>query len=142
MKPFFGSSRKMTSSYTRPQSGIKKERNRAPRKPRAREVLKRAASAEKLDPPPTPLISESALTPSQLLAANQAINSDQNVFVTGAAGVGKSYLLRFIIQQLQIKYPQAGEVAVTASTGFQKFSAPMFFSSCNFQELLLLTSRE
>jgi ATP-dependent DNA helicase PIF1 len=39
----------------------------------------------------------------------------QNAFLTGAAGVGKSYLLRYVIQELERRYP--GGVAVTAPTG-------------------------
>jgi ATP-dependent DNA helicase PIF1 len=37
------------------------------------------------------------------------------MFITGAAGTGKSFLLRFIIQELEKKYP--GETAITAPTG-------------------------
>ena len=41
----------------------------------------------------------------------------KNVFLTGAAGVGKSFLLRFVIQELKAKYPSEGSVAITAPTG-------------------------
>ena len=64
-----------------------------------------------------PLISADSLTPSQRDIAQRAIHTDGNVFLTGAAGVGKSYLLRFIIEQLKVKHPAAGAVAVTAPTG-------------------------
>lgn len=39
-----------------------------------------------------------------------------NVFVTGSAGTGKSYLLRYVIQELLTKHGDEG-VAVTAPTG-------------------------
>ena len=46
----------------------------------------------------------------------------QNVFITGSAGTGKSYLLNYIVQELKMKYEQesgsSGEsVFVTAPTG-------------------------
>lgn len=40
----------------------------------------------------------------------------KNVFFTGSAGTGKSYLLRTIIRRLKMRYGNSG-VAVTASTG-------------------------
>ena len=39
----------------------------------------------------------------------------ENIFLTGAAGTGKSFLLRHIIQELERRHP--GGVAVTAPTG-------------------------
>jgi len=45
-------------------------------------------------------------------------NNDKSVFITGPAGTGKSYLLRYITQQLKAKYAiDVRKVAVTASTG-------------------------
>jgi len=65
------------------------------------------------------------LTSKQRIIAERAIYGEQNIFLTGAAGVGKSYLLRFIIDKLTQLYasPVSNHsnscihVAVTASTG-------------------------
>jgi len=51
----------------------------------------------------------------------QHVISGKSVFVTGAAGTGKSILLRHIIHILQIAYPEQYEVAVTAPTGIASF---------------------
>ncbi|CAJ1452228.1 unnamed protein product, partial [Effrenium voratum] len=59
-------------------------------------------------------ISFQQLTPEQQTAATRAL-SGESLFLTGAAGTGKSFLLRYLIQELQELYP--GQVAVTASTG-------------------------
>ncbi|CAG8688472.1 15016_t:CDS:1, partial [Dentiscutata heterogama] len=40
----------------------------------------------------------------------------ESIFYTGSAGVGKSYLLRYLIKELKLKYPEKYNVAVTAST--------------------------
>jgi hypothetical protein len=48
--------------------------------------------------------------------ASTHILQGNNVFVTGSAGTGKSYLLRYVIQELLRKYGEEG-VAVTAPTG-------------------------
>mmetsp|Transcript_10593 Transcript_10593/g.15931 ORF Transcript_10593/g.15931 Transcript_10593/m.15931 type:complete len:573 (-) Transcript_10593:499-2217(-) len=64
-----------------------------------------------------PLISVESLTLSQRDVAERVIDTSENIFLTGAAGVGKSYLLRYIIEQLKLKYPAMGAVAVTAPTG-------------------------
>ncbi|UZP41376.1 hypothetical protein NXS19_009192 [Fusarium pseudograminearum] len=46
------------------------------------------------------------------------VNKNQSVFFTGAAGTGKSVLMRAIIKELKAKYAKDPErVAVTASTG-------------------------
>ena len=58
-------------------------------------------------------ISKEDLNEEQLIAAERAMNG-KSVFITGSAGTGKSYLLRYIIQQLQ---DSGKTVAVTASTG-------------------------
>ena len=45
-------------------------------------------------------------------------NNNKSVFITGPAGTGKSYVLRYIIQQLKAKHAvDLTKVAVTASTG-------------------------
>ena len=59
-------------------------------------------------------ISKEDLNEEQLTAAERAMNG-KSVFITGSAGTGKSYLLRYIIQQLQHEFGK--KVAVTASTG-------------------------
>ena len=54
---------------------------------------------------------------SQKKAINFILQTRKNVFITGAAGVGKSYVLRYLIKKLQSQYQTPGKVAVTASTG-------------------------
>ena len=65
---------------------------------------------------PCSLISAETLSDTQLAVANHAIDTTGNVFLTGAAGVGKSYVLRYVVQQLTQKHGDAA-VAITASTG-------------------------
>ena len=67
-------------------------------------------------PPPAPRIERSALNAEQLGAAQRVLRG-QSVFLTGAAGVGKSYLLRYVIQELETIWPGAGQVPVVAPTG-------------------------
>ena len=67
-------------------------------------------------PPPLPRIASSALNPEQHGAAQRVLGG-QNVFLTGAAGVGKSYLLRYIIQEFESTWAGARQVPVTAPTG-------------------------
>lgn len=45
------------------------------------------------------------------------VNKGKSVFFTGAAGTGKSVVLREVIKQLKQKYPDPQSVAITASTG-------------------------
>lgn len=52
----------------------------------------------------------------QLEAIRQAI-AGHSLFLTGAAGTGKSHTLRAIVRILKHQYPGDGEVAVCASTG-------------------------
>ena len=54
---------------------------------------------------------------SQKKAINFILQTRKNVFITGAAGVGKSYVLRYLIKKLQSQYQTPGKIAVTASTG-------------------------
>lgn len=49
------------------------------------------------------------------------IISGKSLFLTGAAGTGKSLLLRHIIYVLQIAYPEQHQVAITAPTGIASF---------------------
>ena len=48
--------------------------------------------------------------------AADAILDGRNTFITGSAGTGKSYLLRYLVQEFRAKYGD-NAVAVTASTG-------------------------
>lgn len=56
------------------------------------------------------------LSTEQQKAANTVINGAINVFITGSAGTGKSYVLKYIIQELRRKFGYTA-VAVTAPTG-------------------------
>ena len=64
----------------------------------------------------------SDLTFEQQEAAERAM-SGQNLFITGSAGTGKSFLMRYIVQEMRRKYEgkskngESGEVVVTAPTG-------------------------
>lgn len=66
-------------------------------------------------------IDPSSLNSDQQAAANYILNGG-NAFLTGAAGVGKSFLLRYIIQGLRQKYERSSSkqnvsVVVSATTG-------------------------
>lgn len=60
-------------------------------------------------------ISSDQLTPEQRQAAERVL-AGESIFLTGAAGTGKSFLLRYCIQELERQHT-SGHVAVTASTG-------------------------
>ena len=72
--------------------------------------------------PPQQRIDPSTLNDGQREASSYIL-SGGNAFLTGAAGVGKSYLLKYIIQGLRDKYEAGGNatpndrVVVAASTG-------------------------
>ena len=68
-----------------------------------------------LPPGPAPPKKED-LTNDQVHATEVAIGG-RSVFLTGGAGTGKSFLLRYIISELRKKYTGEGNVAVTAPTG-------------------------
>lgn len=58
------------------------------------------------------------LSPEQQSVLEAAVKHGKNVFFTGSAGAGKSYLLRQMIHDLHAKYSKSsGAVAITASTG-------------------------
>eukprot|EP01038_Epipyxis_sp_PR26KG_P004803 gene4803-6731_t len=61
------------------------------------------------------MIHISELNDEQQKAAKIAIDGN-NVFITGSAGTGKTFLLRYVVQELIRKYGPEG-VAVTAPTG-------------------------
>jgi len=61
---------------------------------------------------------EQALSLEQSQCLSLVLSRSANIFITGAAGTGKSFLLRRIIEQLPQKGEKIGrEIAVTASTG-------------------------
>ena len=60
-------------------------------------------------------ITRSSLNPKQREIAD-LILSGENVFLTGVAGTGKSYLFKYVIQALKEKY-KTYEIAVCAPTG-------------------------
>eukprot|EP00979_Chaetoceros_neogracilis_P015042 scaffold5242_cov287-Chaetoceros_neogracile.AAC.10 len=66
-------------------------------------------------------IDPASLTPEQLRAAEIPLGKDeQNVFITGSAGTGKSYLLKFIVEALEQQTNHLGDkkiVGVCAPTG-------------------------
>lgn len=62
------------------------------------------------------IINITKLSPEQRAAAELILEGKNNFFVTGSAGTGKSYLLKYLIHELKEKYGQKG-VAVTAPTG-------------------------
>ena len=64
--------------------------------------------------PPTAKIERNTLNDEQRVASDRVLGGT-NAFLTGAAGTGKSFLLRYLIQALEARSP--GGVAVTAPTG-------------------------
>jgi ATP-dependent DNA helicase PIF1 len=56
------------------------------------------------------------LTGEQQVVLNAVVKQRQSVFITGAAGTGKSFLLRKVVQQLRLKRT-ARNIFVTATTG-------------------------
>ena len=64
---------------------------------------------------PKPIIA-TELTADQLSIAQRVINGE-SIFLTGPAGSGKSYLFRYLIQELKKKFPQDESIAITAPTG-------------------------
>lgn len=73
-------------------------------------------------PPPPPVkIDATTLTTEQLNAANIVLGKERrNCFITGSAGTGKSYLLKYLVQELREQKNKNGEVrkvGIAASTG-------------------------
>jgi hypothetical protein len=63
-----------------------------------------------------PEIQKSDLNAEQQSAADHIL-AGHNVFLTGSAGTGKTFLLRYVIQEMEKLHGGKGEVAVTAPTG-------------------------
>ena len=63
-----------------------------------------------------PEIEFNDLNDEQKEAANYILQGN-NIFLTGSAGTGKTFLLRYIIQELEKKYDSIGSIAITAPTG-------------------------
>ena len=70
----------------------------------------------KVPPAGPPPIAKEGLSPEQRRAAEHAIGGN-SLFLTGGAGTGKSFLLRYIISELRKKHQRDSAVAVTAPTG-------------------------
>ena len=112
-------------------SGYSKEQHSYARKPTASSYSSRkpdhlSGSAGDNSMPSFSSLARDRIDPSSLnrdqLAAANYILSGGNAFLTGAAGVGKSYLLRYIIQGLRQKYERSSSkqnvsVVVSATTG-------------------------
>jgi ATP-dependent DNA helicase PIF1 len=71
--------------------------------------------------PVTPSISIESLTPEQRQAAEIILSKERrNVFITGSAGTGKSFLLKYLVHELRKQRLPSGEplkVAICAPTG-------------------------
>jgi ATP-dependent DNA helicase PIF1 len=57
------------------------------------------------------------LNEEQKIVADRVLNKKENVFISGSAGCGKSYLLKVLVNEFSKKYGNAKHVAVTAMTG-------------------------
>lgn len=63
-----------------------------------------------------PEIAKGDLNAEQQSAADHIL-AGNNVFLTGSAGTGKTFLLRYVIQEMEKLHGETGAVAVTAPTG-------------------------
>lgn len=79
-----------------------------------------AASAKRQVSNSTPDIIYAMLTDEQKHVLDLVL-SGQSIFFTGAAGTGKSYLLRRVVENLAMRH-RKDEVAVTATTGLASFN--------------------
>lgn len=112
----YATSRPLVAGVGPASSSVVMEGGNAPRPPplkRQRTAGVLLADGAATAPPPAHIASES-LTQEQRLAAERALKGEC-LFITGAAGTGKSFLLRYLIQELSAAHP--GLVAVTAPTG-------------------------
>ena len=62
-------------------------------------------------------IDVASLTATQRSIAERVLGGGENIFLTGPAGTGKSFLFSYIKQELLRAHPEANGVAVTAPTG-------------------------
>ena len=84
-----------------------------------------------IDDEAEPHIHENDLNSEQVAAANLVLRDSCSVLLTGAAGTGKSFLLRYIIQQLKETHRES-QIAITGSTGI----TASHVSGCTLQILL------
>ena len=89
-------------------SAVKRGAAEAPERP--------TTKLRKVPPAGPPPIAKEGLSPEQRRAAEHAIGGN-SLFLTGGAGTGKSFLLRYIISELRKKHQRDSAVAVTAPTG-------------------------
>eukprot|EP00746_Dinoflagellata_sp_MGD_P125919 gnl/MRDRNA2_/MRDRNA2_60813_c0_seq1.p1 gnl/MRDRNA2_/MRDRNA2_60813_c0~~gnl/MRDRNA2_/MRDRNA2_60813_c0_seq1.p1 ORF type:complete len:860 (-),score=150.62 gnl/MRDRNA2_/MRDRNA2_60813_c0_seq1:172-2751(-) len=91
------------------------------RPPKSKRMKRDHGLAEMPTVPPVAaqIIDASQLTGQQHETALRALRGE-NLFITGAAGTGKSFLLKYLIQELEKQWP--GAVAVTAPTGLAAVS--------------------
>lgn len=65
---------------------------------------------------PSRVTNKQEFNEAQRAIINYVVNKEESVFFTGSAGTGKSYVLRYLVQQL-VKKHGGPSVGVTASTG-------------------------
>lgn len=109
-----------TTTYKRKSKSIPSTDKRPAKKPR--QTLDSFFSSQVTvcgdDPDGQATTKHVSLSVEQTKVLRMVVNDEQNVFFTGAAGTGKSLLLRTIINALRAKYAKDPDaVAITASTG-------------------------
>ena len=80
------------------------------------EMLPIREQSEDLDALYSSMMTASQFTDDQRAIAETILSSSKNYFISGSAGTGKSFLLKYIIQEMRRRYNLNG-VAVTAPTG-------------------------